>query len=446
MKQTLLWILALFMPALSICASLSDQALPANDRGYLFEIHGSNTIGAELAPSLLKEWMTEHNYSDIRITPTNIENEKEISGTSPNGQTVKIFVAAHGSSTGFKQALANRANLAAASRPAKSSENELFPNANLWNFSHETVVAIDGLAVILNPAIPVNELTIAQVGELFSGKINNWKQLGGPDLAVKIHARDDRSGTYDTFNSLVLKRGYKLAPSALRYESNSMLADVVSREPGSIGFTAFATINNAKAVRIKDGSAEAMLPTESSIATEDYPLSRRLYLYQPINNNPYAAAFLEFVKGSSGQEIVAETGFISQNLQLLTMETNGQLPTGYKFMIEQSKRVTTNFRFKNGTSELDNKALDDIARLASLMAQPENIGKKIILVGFSNKQKDEFKARLVSESRVMKVKHALKKANITADAMTGYGEINPVASNADIKYALRNQRVEVWLR
>lgn len=445
MKKVMLLLLIL-LPALSISSTLNDQDLPTNERGYLFEIHGSNTIGAKLAPSLLIQWMKKHDYTDVKETLTEVENEKEISGTSPSGQLVKIFVAAHGSGTGFKQVKAGVASLAAASRPAKSTENDLFTNTDVTDYQHETVLAIDGLAVVVHPQLPINQLTIPQVGELFSGKIKNWNELGGPDLAVTVHARDDKSGTFDTFKTLVLKRGYELTNTARRYESNDVLANTVARQPGSIGFTAFATINSAKAVSIKDGNADPALPSESTIATEDYPLSRRLYLYQPKIDNVYASDFLKFAKSQDGQKVVANAGFISQNLKKLAIVPTGELPTGYSFLIEQSKRITTNFRFKDDSNELDNKALDDISRLVEFMKEPENLDKKIILVGFSNKQKDEFKARILSEARVMKVKHELGQVEIEASAMTGYGEIKPVATNQDVKYALRNQRVEVWIR
>jgi phosphate transport system substrate-binding protein len=80
------------------------------------------------------------------------------------------------------------------------------------------------------------------------------------------------------------------------------------------------------------------------------------------------------------------------------------------------------------------------------MSRPENQSRKLFLIGFSNKQKDEFKARLMSEARVISVKRELQKHGITSSALTGYGQVNPVASNDDLKYALRNQRVEVWIR
>lgn len=90
--------------------------------------------------------------------------------------------------------------------------------------------------------------------------------------------------------------------------------------------------------------------------------------------------------------------------------------------------------------------MDDLLRLAEFMSRVENQNRKLILIGFSAQQRNEFKARLLSEARVNQVKRALSAAGVESSALTGYGQINPVASNIDPKYALRNQRVEVWIR
>jgi phosphate transport system substrate-binding protein len=448
MKKILIFaLLAWFSWPLSAHSTVFDNTpLNTNKYGYLFEIHGSNTIGAELAPNLLTTWLSIHHFTGIEIAETSTKNERIITATSPKNDNIKIFVAAHGSGTGFEQIVAGRADIAAASRPIKNAENDLFPESDLTQFTNETVLAIDGLAIIIHPNINIDHLTVKQVGQLFSGEVSNWNQIGGPNLAVKVHARDNQSGTFDTFNALVLTRGFSLVDSAVRYESNAKLSERVATEPGSIGFTALATINSAKAIAIIDGSSQPMQPIATTIATEDYPLSRRLYLYHNNTSNKFAADFLAFVKSQQGQNIVADTGFVSQNLSSLNLKLSGDLPTGYKFMTERSQRVTTNFRFIPGEKGLDNKALDDLIRIRDFMALPENINRSIILVGFVDKQTSEFRARLLSEARVNKVKQQLSTVGITANAMTGYGEINPVADNTDEKFALRNQRVEVWIR
>lgn len=445
MKRALVLILSCLITPL-FANVFENNNLSLNARGYLFEIHGSNTIGATLAPSLIEQWFEIYGFSNAQTSLTGIENEKVVSAISPNGAEVRVFVAAHGSGTGFKQIQGGRADIAAASRPAKSSENELFPSLDVTSYETELVLAIDGIAVILNPSLPIESLSIEQVGLLFSGQISNWNDIGGPDIPVNVHARDDKSGTFDTFNTLVLKRGYDLVASAKRYESNDDLSSVVTSTPGAIGFTSLASINESKAVQITDGDSAPMPPVQATIATEDYPLARRLYLYQVNSSNPFARDFLSFARGNDGQDVVSDVGFVSQNLDEIEMKVQGTLPAGYAFITENSKRITTNFRFKPGTKELDNKAQDDLRRLAEFMKAPENQSRKLLLIGFSAQQRDEFKARLLSEARVISVKQALQEFGVTSSALTGYGQINPVASNADVKYALRNQRVEVWIR
>lgn len=448
MSRKVIYSLTFFFTLLSGLQAnvFQDNSIVANERGYLFEIHGSNTIGATLAPNMVSRWFEQHSFTDIAIQALPVENEAEVVARSPSGRNVKVFVAAHGSGTGFVKIKEGEGDIAATSRPAKASENSLFPTIDVTAFDSETVLAIDGLAIVVHPLVPIEALSVEQVGALFSGQVSNWSQLGGPNLAVRVHARDDRSGTYDTFAGLVLSRGFELVDNAQRYESNDVLAATVARTPGSIGFTAISSVGDAKLLAIRDGEGEAMLPTPATIGTEDYPLSRRLYMYQVNLQNPFAKDFLSFAKTEVAQKVVEEVGFISQNLRTIDWSVPGELPQGYRFMTERSQRVTTNFRFKPGTKELDNKALDDLQRLAKLMSQPENEGRTVILVGFSDKQRDEFKAQLLSESRVMSVRRLLREVNVESSAMTGYGELNPVASNADSQYALRNQRVEVWIR
>ncbi|EAR09736.1 substrate-binding domain-containing protein [Reinekea blandensis] len=423
-----------------------DHPIQLNERGYLFEMHGSNTIGAALAPALIQSWLVSHGFEQLNSRMTSVPNERIISARSPTGDNIQIFVAAHGSGTGFAQIQAGHADIAAASRPAKDSENALFPDVDVTTAQSELVLAIDGIAVIVHPALDLESLSIQQIGQLFSGQIQNWNQIGGPNLPVSVHARDNQSGTYDTFNTLVLKRGYDLTADAARYESNDVLSATVSSTPGAIGFTSLASIGEANAVAVIDGDSTPMRPQNATIATEDYPLARRLYLYEINSANAFVLDFLRFARSQAGQQVVAQTGFVSQNLQSMPMPVSGTLPAGYTFISENSERITTNFRFRPGTNHLDNKAMDDLDRLAAFMARPENKDRKLILIGFSDQQNNEFRAQLVSEARVIQVKRALAEKGIQSSALTGYGHLNPVASNVDPKYALRNQRIEVWIR
>ena len=445
--NALFLLLTLFLAPLSYSTTLELNKPSLNSRGYLFEIHGSNTIGAHLAPTLVEQWLRHHQFETIERRKTTLTNEVEIWARTPaSGMTIKVKIAAHGSSTGFLKLQSNTADIAAASRPVKHSENALFPSINLAQYENETVLAIDGLAIIAHPALNISHLTITQLGQIFSGEITNWADLGGPNLDVTVHSRDGNSGTFDTFKALVLSRGYSLTEEALRYESNEALSRQVAMSPGAIGFTAFASIGQAKVIAIVDGESLPMPPVATSIATEDYPLSRRLYLYQANTENNYALDFLSFVKSQAGQRSVEQAGFVSQNLSEVQITPNEHMPQGYRFLVSQAHRLTTNFRFVPGTKQLDNKALDDLERLSNYMNRPENQTREVFLVGFVNKQSNEFRAQILSEARVQSVKNKLRLTGVETNAMTGYGELNPVSDNSDERYALRNQRVEVWIK
>ncbi len=412
---------------------------------YLFKIKGSNTIGAHLAPNLVKQYMAAKGATKINIQETDQENEQIVSGNFGTS-LIKVHVAAHGSGTGYKGLVSGDADIAASSRPAKSKEANLFSSLDLYSPNFEHVLAIDGLAVIVHPGLNLETLSIETVGQIFSSEITNWSELGGPDLEINVHARDNKSGTFDTFKSLVLKRGYKLTESAKRYESNDVLANTVATTPGAIGFTALANIGNAKALNISDTGASPLFPTKMNVATEDYPLARRLFFYSTNNSNPYAQEFINFALSAQGQNVVENIGFVSQDIISLKSSAADAMPAGYKLLSEQSQRLSVNFRFKETGYKLDNKALADVRRLKAFMDKEENRNKKLLLIGFSGQTENELRANVISELRVQKVRKALRELGLKAHAVTGYGDLNPVASNENEKYATKNHRVEVWIK
>lgn len=246
-------------------------------------IQGSNTIGANLGPALVSAMLAEQGLHDIHSVPVIPPNEHTVVGTTAQGRQIRVDVAAHGSGTGFTALAAGHADLVASSRPIKDRELvDLERLGDLKSPSAEQVIAIDGLAIILHPRNPLNQLDTEQLAQVFSGQISRWEQLGGVGGAIHLYARDGQSGTWETFKELVLNRnGQSLSSTAQRFESSEELSDAVSRDPQAIGFIGLPYIREAKALAIVDGASQPMLPLTSLIASEDYPLSRRLFFYLP---------------------------------------------------------------------------------------------------------------------------------------------------------------------
>lgn len=436
----------LWLPAVQALAS-DFSGLPIDGEKRLFTIHGSNTIGATLAPNLVKEYLHRKGAIQIAVTDTAVENEKVIRGYVRDSRTeVYVVVAAHGSGTGFKGLASGAADIAAASRPVKDKEFTLLKSrADMRGSQSEHIVGIDGLAIIVHPENPIKSLSVNQIAGIFSGDYQNWSELGGQPGPVNVYARDDKSGTWDSFKGMVLGKQKKLVSHAQRFESNDALSDTVANDIAGIGFVGLASVRNAKLIAVSDGSAKALLPNKLTVATEDYALARRLFMYTPGEpENQYAAEFINFTLDNAGQKIVAGTGFISQELKAVIPEFYADLPQGFRDLTDGSQRLTINFRFKEGSAKLDNKALKDVERLVDYLGGKNS--RQILLIGFGDKKKTEKRSKLLSKLRAMAVRRELVRYGIYPKESIGYGEYLPVASLNRSEGRMKNRRVEVWLR
>ncbi len=421
--------------------------VPADNHPAL-QIQGSNTIGAKLGPALVKGLLVQQGFVDVRIEDNGQANEQQVVGRNDHGEQVRIDVAAHGSGTGFVALQEGRVALAASSRPIKASEAESL--AALGNFNSpaaEQIIAIDGLAVILHPQNPLNALTTGQLAQVFAGEVQTWEALGGRGGPIHLYARDDNSGTYDTFKELVLvSHGKNLAASSQRFESSEQLSDAVSQDPQGIGFIGLPYIRQAKALAIADGESQPMLPTTSLIATEDYPLSRRLFFYNaPQEPNPWAQALVKFAHSSQGQTLVANNGFIAQTVKAVKVKPSPSMPAEYQKLANDARRLTVNFRFQDGSANLDNKALRDVSRVLEYLRSQDKLSHKAVLVGFGDPKSDPQRAQLLSKLRAMAVRRELAKSEVLFEQIIGLGAELPVASNQADDGRIKNRRVEVWV-
>ena len=442
MRLRVLFLLLLF-PLFAVAAPL-----PVPDQGPALRIQGSNTIGAALGPALVKGLMEQQGLQAVHSEPAEGAIEQRIIGKTRQGKTVIVEVAAHGSSTGFSALKKSSADLAASSRPVKDSELvDLEPLGDLKSPGAEQVIAIDGLAIILNPQNPLNTLNTEQLAQIFNGEASTWEALGGVGGAIHLYARDDQSGTYDTFKELVLRlRGKPLAATAQRFESSEQLSDAVSRDPQGIGFIGLPYVRQAKAVAIVDGESQPMLPLNSLIATEDYPLSRRLFFYLPPSaHNPWAKALVDFTQGSKGQAIVAASGFIAQQVQAMTVQARASMPDEYQAIAREAQRLTVNFRFEEGSASLDNKARQDLQRVVAYLKAHGKLNKQVTLVGFGDAKNDPQRAALLSKLRGMAVRRELVKSGVVLRDIRGFGAQMPVAANTADEGRIKNRRVEVWV-
>lgn len=423
-----------------------EKTQPAIVATKLFNIHGSNTIGEKLAPALIEAFYREQGGSEFEWQTQGSEVERVLS-FKLDGKVQQISLAAHGSSTAFKDLQAGAAQIGMASRKIKDTEIEALKdqNGDLSKVGNEHIIALDGLAVIVNQNNPLKFLSIEQLAQIFSGEIANWQQLGGDNAPIRVLARDANSGTWDTFKSLVLKKHDKrLLASAERFESSSHLSDEVSRDDYAIGFIGLNYIQYNKALAISEGDgSKAIYPTRFTIATEDYALARRLYLYTPTSSDRSIKDFAHFAISDKGQEIVQQNGLIAQTIRLEKVDVETTAPYKYRQYVQTAERLSLNFRFNYGNRDLDNKGKRDLERLVKFVEK--NPSKQLVLMGFSDNQGDAEKNLALSLNRAKAVEQELNARGIDVKSVEGFGELLPVASNLSNSGRERNRRVEVWL-
>jgi hypothetical protein len=167
--------------------------------------------------------------------------------------------------------------------------------------------------VFVNKSNPIDALTKQQLADIFSGRTTDWAQVSGNPGPINLYAGDEKSGTFDTFKSLVLQNR-PLSTKALRYENSAKLSDEVAADVNGIGFTGMAFVRGSKPLAISEAGGAALLPTPFTVASEHYPLSRRLFLYVPTNpRNVWTQKFVEFaISELGGPSKLTPTGFFAR--------------------------------------------------------------------------------------------------------------------------------------
>jgi len=418
----------------------------------ILRLHGSNTIGAKLAPALISGYLT---------TILGAEKVEQLPGKQANEVVIKakfkdsikvVEIHAHGSTTGFKGLAEEQCEIGMASRKIKEKEVvELKKFGEMTAPTNEHVIALDGIAVIVNKGNKIDTLNMQQLADIFSGKTTNWSQVGGVPGEITVYARDDNSGTYDTFKSIVLDK-LELKQGIKRFESNPELSEQVSRDPFGIGFTSLPSIDKAKAIAVADTGAKPIFPSFFTVATEDYPIARRLYLYTatyPKNN--HVRDFIEYVHSRQGQEITNKIDFVDMNIKTFYSEKIDQaqikniaMVQDYLKATDNAQRLSLNFRFNTGKVTLDNRGERDLTRVVDFLK--ERLDRKIILAGFADNAGDYDVNLKLAKFRAETVAVQLRSRGIVVQQIASAGEELPVATNLSTSGKEKNRRVEVWLK
>ncbi|WP_346837194.1 substrate-binding domain-containing protein [Microbulbifer sp. SAOS-129_SWC] len=437
------------MLAALVCGQLLSAPLRAQqteentDTQTLLRLTGSNTIGAELAPMLVKGYLRSLDATEITQRS---QGERHWISARLSGQRVEVPIVALGSSTGFNALDHGSADIGMASRRIKATEiQRLSRFGNMAGADAEHVIGLDALVIAVHPSNPVGQLTIDQLGQIYRGEIRNWRELGGPNLPIRPLQRDTQSGTRATFDREVFASGGAPAATVRVVSGNAETHSLVQKWRGAIGYLPFAEASGISKIAIKAGNLAAVVPDRGIIATEDFPLTRRLYLYRnPGSFNPRVDDFLRYAESPAGQEIVASAGFINLTPVTLKMPPYPNAPAAYRQLMESGERLSISFRFADGSTELDNRALEDLHRLQHYMEASER-PLNLTLVGFSDHKNNRNIADQISRFRALKVQGALLRDHQLGNSrILALGAFAPLTGNRE-HAPVKNSRVEVWI-
>jgi phosphate transport system substrate-binding protein len=435
-------------------------------------IHGSTAVGWELMPAVLRAYAAKIGATPRTLAGANPLEERLKLVDATGAETVIFDLKRYGTPTAFTGLADGTAHIGMASRPVTDEEVARLTAAgtpNVRSPQNEHVLALDGLIVAVSQDNPAVSLSIDHIAQIFAGQITDWAQVGLPPGPITVYSVSKQSGTFATFDALVMRpRNLALAPSARLLLSTGQVADAVAGDANGIGVTSFGFLRDAKALNIEASCGLITRPSVFTVKTEEYPLTRRLFLYTSNRPAPpQAKALLDFALSKEAQRAIADAQFVDQTPDSLGFDDQGGRiayalnAPGEDFDIAQmrqliadmngARRLSITFRFRPAAVDLDTKARADVDRLVALAATPELRGRRILLLGFADSVGPYQGNGVLALRRSLQVRDTLlaaAKGGIDASlvASKGYSELAPVACNDLPEGRNLNRRVEVWVR
>ena len=212
-----------------------------------------------------------------------------------------------GSGTGIAALINGTVDLAQSSRPMKDDEKQKAAQARGSEIV-EQAVALDSLGVFVHESNPVQQLTLAQVKDIFQGKVTNWKDVGGANAPMVLYGRENSSGTYDYFREHVLKKE-DFAPTVQTLQGTAAVINAISRDKNGVGYGGIAYAKEVKALAVAGDDGKAIAPSEATVADGTYPLSRKLFFYYSQNAPERVTKFAQWSLTPEAQALVSKVGY-----------------------------------------------------------------------------------------------------------------------------------------
>ena len=290
MKRLLILITALFvLLLLPACGPDSSSETASDSNASSIDNKGSDTI-VNLALAWAERYQSEH-------------------------PDISISVTGGGSGTGIAALINKTTNIANASRKIKQEELDEANANGVAPLEH--IIARDAIAVVVNPNNPISQLTLQQISDIYSGKINNWSEIGGEDRPIVRLSRETNSGTHVYFLETVLRMGKPddktlFSTDTLLLPSSEGIIAEVRQNPNAIGYDGLGYVpDDLKTIAIAPEAGDAyVLPSIATVNNKSYPIARDLYMYTDGEPQGVIKEYLDWILSGEAQQIVADQGFV----------------------------------------------------------------------------------------------------------------------------------------
>ncbi len=279
-------------------------------------LSGADTLAAELVPALAAAYLGAQKATDVQVTRPG--PDVIVVQGSRDGKAVGVEIRPSATAQGLDDLLAGTADVALAARRVNAEEQQkLSALGTMTSSANEHVLGVDGITVVVNRANSVGSLNREQLGLILSGELGDWSRFPVPDVlpvgvssSVHVYLPEDRSGIPEVVQATVLG-GKPFAGGVKRLPTPQAVAEAVGSDPGGLGLVSMATVAGARAVPLADRKEPPRVPTALTVASEEYLLTRRLYLYTARSSpNPEVSQFVEFALSVEGQAVVRKAGFV----------------------------------------------------------------------------------------------------------------------------------------
>jgi phosphate transport system substrate-binding protein len=236
-------------------------------------------------------------------------SQKEAESYMKKSPGSSITVIGGGSGVGLAALMSGTTDIAQSSRSMKMDEKLKMKEAG--KAYKETIIAYDALAVVVNPANKIDQLTREQLESIFTGKITNWKDLGGADLKIVVYSRESSSGTFEFFKEHVLNKK-NFVETALLMPATGAIIQSVSQTAGAIGYVGLAYVEkDVKALKVSyDQGKTYVIPSVETAKNKSYPITRPLFYYYTLAVENAVKPYVDFILSDEGQKIVLEEGYV----------------------------------------------------------------------------------------------------------------------------------------